>query len=248
MTDIRGALDELKARAEIDERVTAHYFRHTYASVRCPTQDRGAAVASITVATELGHQGLDQFEKVYGHLLKSPKRLPEVRYPRHGRGSGASPLHPPSRTSLSAVRRDRFRHCSVTVGNRAALSRRPISRFPTGSTGSGTCYQRLRGCARRTAEAPAASHAEGGTRFRRLRGCAEGTTEAPTNGNTGSGTRHRRLRGCAKRTAEAPAACYAEGGTRTHTTRRLEVFETHAHFRKRRIYWTLVRFRRHCTG
>lgn len=95
LRDVRAALNELKARAGIDERVTPHFFRHTYASIRCQTQDQGAAVASITVAHELGHQGLDQFEKVYGHLLKNPRRLPEVRYPLTAEDAELSRVDPP---------------------------------------------------------------------------------------------------------------------------------------------------------
>jgi len=44
MRELRGALDELKARAGIDEWVTAHYFWHTYAGIRCQTQDHVAVV------------------------------------------------------------------------------------------------------------------------------------------------------------------------------------------------------------
>jgi len=58
--------------------------RHTYASHRLLTVDRGAPVSVWAVACELGHHETDMVERVYGHALRERDRRgsrgAEVRY------------------------------------------------------------------------------------------------------------------------------------------------------------------------
>jgi hypothetical protein len=69
-SDTRATLNELQVRAEIDERVTP---------TSSVTRTRASCARRRTGRGDLGR------------ILRC---VPEVRYPRHGRGSGASPLHP----------------------------------------------------------------------------------------------------------------------------------------------------------
>ncbi len=55
-------------------------FRHTYCAARLQTLDRGAPVATYTVAKELGHGGTSLVERVYGHLGQVRHRSKAVEY------------------------------------------------------------------------------------------------------------------------------------------------------------------------
>ena len=46
------------------------------------TLDNGEPISTYTVAREVGHTDTKMIERVYGHLLKDRRRLPEVRYRR----------------------------------------------------------------------------------------------------------------------------------------------------------------------
>ena len=48
--------------------IQLHMLRHTYASQRVQTCDRGRPVALYTVARELGHKTTDMLEDRYAHL------------------------------------------------------------------------------------------------------------------------------------------------------------------------------------
>lgn len=81
LQDARGSLDAALALGEVDPtNVNFHSFRHTYATVRLQTLDHGAPVTMFTVARELGHQGVGELEKRYGHILKRPTRSEGVEY------------------------------------------------------------------------------------------------------------------------------------------------------------------------
>ncbi len=60
--------------------VRSKQFRHTYATARLQTTDRGAPVAAWTVAKELGHTGTAMIEKTYGHLGEVRHRSDAVEY------------------------------------------------------------------------------------------------------------------------------------------------------------------------
>jgi len=67
--------------------IRSKQFRHTYATARLQTTDRGAPVAAWTVAKELGHSGTAMLEKTYGHLGEVRHRSEIVRVPcRAARG------------------------------------------------------------------------------------------------------------------------------------------------------------------
>jgi len=55
-------------------------FRHTYCAARLQTLDRGAPVATFTVARELGHGGLTLVNRVYGHMGEIAHRSEVVEY------------------------------------------------------------------------------------------------------------------------------------------------------------------------
>ena len=80
LQDLRGSLGRALTSAKITKNVTWHTFRHTYTSMRLQTLDNGEPISTYTVARELGHTDTKMIERVYGHLLKDRKRLPEVRY------------------------------------------------------------------------------------------------------------------------------------------------------------------------
>ncbi len=75
-----GTLGRALTNAEITKNVTWHVFRHTYTAMRLQTLDNGEPISTYTVARELGHTDTKMIERVYGHLLKDRRRLPEVRY------------------------------------------------------------------------------------------------------------------------------------------------------------------------
>jgi len=60
--------------------IRSKQFRHTYATARLQTTDRGAPVAAWTVAKELGHSGTAMLEKTYGHLGEVRHRSEVVEY------------------------------------------------------------------------------------------------------------------------------------------------------------------------
>ncbi len=80
LQDLRGSLGRALTNAEITKNVTWHVFRHTYTAMRLQTLDNGEPISTYTVARELGHADTKMIERVYGHLLKDRRRLPEVRY------------------------------------------------------------------------------------------------------------------------------------------------------------------------
>jgi integrase len=55
-------------------------FRHSYASSRLQTVDRGAPVALWTVEQEMGHGSGDMIREVYGHLGSTRHRSEAVEY------------------------------------------------------------------------------------------------------------------------------------------------------------------------
>ena len=67
--DVRKALDHIGERAGFPKGyIRLHMPRHTYASQRVQTCDRGRPVALYTVARELGHKTTDMLEDRYLHL------------------------------------------------------------------------------------------------------------------------------------------------------------------------------------
>jgi integrase len=67
--DVRKALDHIGTRAGFPKgHIRLHMLRHTYASQRIQTCDRGRPVAMYTVARELGHRSTTMLEDRYGHL------------------------------------------------------------------------------------------------------------------------------------------------------------------------------------
>ncbi len=80
LQDLRGSLGRALTNATITKNVTWHVFRHTYTAMRLQTLDNGEPISTYTVARELGHTDTKMIERVYGHLLKDRRRLPEVRY------------------------------------------------------------------------------------------------------------------------------------------------------------------------
>ena len=80
LQDLRGSLGRALTNAKITKNVTWHVFRHTYTAMRLQTLDNGEPISTYTVARELGHTDTKMIERVYGHLLKDRRRLPEVRY------------------------------------------------------------------------------------------------------------------------------------------------------------------------
>lgn len=80
LSDLRGSIAAILEAAKIEKRVTFTTLRHTYASTRIQTLDNGAPVSLYTVAREMGHQGVNQIEKTYGHLQSTRHRSPVVEY------------------------------------------------------------------------------------------------------------------------------------------------------------------------
>lgn len=80
LSDLRGSIAAILEEAKIEKRVTFTTLRHTYASTRIQTLDNGAPVSLYTVAREMGHQGVNQIEKTYGHLQSTRHRSPVVEY------------------------------------------------------------------------------------------------------------------------------------------------------------------------
>ena len=60
--------------------IRSKQFRHTYATARLQTTDRGAPVAAWTVAKELGHTSTAMIESTYGHLGEVRHRSDVVEY------------------------------------------------------------------------------------------------------------------------------------------------------------------------
>jgi integrase len=79
--DWRKSLDAVAVRAGWKAgEIRSKQFRHTYATARLQTTDRGAPVAAWTVAKELGHTGTAMIEKTYGHLGEVRHRADAVEY------------------------------------------------------------------------------------------------------------------------------------------------------------------------
>jgi len=69
VADVRKVLDRIGERAGFPKgHIFLHMLRHTYASQRVQTCDRGRPVAMYTVARELGHKSIDMLEDRYLHL------------------------------------------------------------------------------------------------------------------------------------------------------------------------------------
>lgn len=79
--DWRKSLDAVAIRAGWKAGdIRSKQFRHTYATARLQTVDRGAPVSAWTVAQELGHSGTAMIEKTYGHLGEVRHRAEFVEY------------------------------------------------------------------------------------------------------------------------------------------------------------------------
>lgn len=79
--DTRKALDAIADRVGWKEgEIRTRIFRHTYASTRLQTLDRGAPVSPWTVAREMGHGGRSLVDRVYGHLGDVRHRSETVEY------------------------------------------------------------------------------------------------------------------------------------------------------------------------
>jgi len=86
VNDWRKSLDAVAVRAGWKRgEIRSKQFRHTYATARLQTIDRGAPVSSWTVAQELGHSGTAIIEKTYGHLgeVRHPAEVVEYRIDQH---------------------------------------------------------------------------------------------------------------------------------------------------------------------
>lgn len=74
-------LDQIAARCGWQPgAIRSRMFRHTYASARLQTTDRGEAVSAFTVSREMGHGGLRLVERIYGHLGDVRHRADVVEY------------------------------------------------------------------------------------------------------------------------------------------------------------------------
>src|SRR5712692_1264939 len=79
--DWRKSLDAVAKRAGWKSGdIRSKQLRHTYATARLQTTDRGAPVAAWTVAKELGHTGTAMIENTYGHLGDVRHRADVVEY------------------------------------------------------------------------------------------------------------------------------------------------------------------------
>lgn len=81
LTDFRKLLDAVAVRAGWKAgEITPKMFRHTYASARLQTMDRGAPVSIFTVSRELGHGSEALVKRIYGHLGTVRHRAKVVEY------------------------------------------------------------------------------------------------------------------------------------------------------------------------
>jgi integrase len=81
LTDFRKVVNRVTVPAGWEPgAITSKMFRHTYASSRLQTVDRGAPVALWTVEQELGHGSGDMIREVYGHLGSTRHRAEVVEY------------------------------------------------------------------------------------------------------------------------------------------------------------------------
>lgn len=81
LTDVRKLLDAVAVRAGWKAgELTPKIFRHTYASARLQTLDRGAPVSVFTVSRELGHGSEALVKRIYGHLGTVRHRARAVEY------------------------------------------------------------------------------------------------------------------------------------------------------------------------
>lgn len=75
------SLADIAARAGLEaSEVHPHMLRHTYASARIQTLDRGHPVSPWTVAKEMGHGGRALVDRIYGHLGEIRHRAEHVEY------------------------------------------------------------------------------------------------------------------------------------------------------------------------
>lgn len=82
LTTFRRSLDTVAERAGWKEgQIRPTRFRHTYATARLQTTDRGAPIALWTVAQEMGHSSPQMIEGVYGHPSDFRHRSEVVEYP-----------------------------------------------------------------------------------------------------------------------------------------------------------------------
>lgn len=99
-TDLRGVLKRVLEAAgvwidphDMDEddpaNPTNHTLRHTYATARLQTTDRGDSVSTFTVAKELGHRSVQLVEDTYGHLVDDRVRGETVEYVADDQGDDA---------------------------------------------------------------------------------------------------------------------------------------------------------------
>jgi integrase len=81
LTDFRKVVNRVSVPAGWEPgAITSKMFRHTYASSRLQTVDRGAPVALWTVEQEMGHGSADMIREVYGHLGSTRHRAEVVEY------------------------------------------------------------------------------------------------------------------------------------------------------------------------
>ena len=82
LDNIRKILDSVAVSAGFAKgEITSIQFRHTYATARLQTLDRGKPVPVWTVSCELGHGSTDRVEKTYGHPGgNKPHRSEVVEY------------------------------------------------------------------------------------------------------------------------------------------------------------------------
>jgi integrase len=113
LTDFRKVVNRVTVPAGWEPgAITSKMFRHTYASSRLQTVDRGAPVALWTVEQELGHGSGDMIREVYGHLGSTRHRAEVVEY-------RVEQHEPAIADRLKALRR-RFLEPSGTTSDTAA--------------------------------------------------------------------------------------------------------------------------------
>jgi integrase len=113
LTDFRKVVNRVSVPAGWEAgAITSKMFRHSYASSRLQTVDRGAPVALWTVKQEMGHGSGDMIREVYGHLGSTRHRAEVVEYRVKQHGEAV-------KDRLRALRR-RFPGPSDTIPDTAA--------------------------------------------------------------------------------------------------------------------------------
>jgi len=76
----RKTLKRCVELAELRINVTPLTCRHTYCSTRLQTTKSGAPIALLDVAREMGHNDTDMIQRVYGHVMRNPRRSDTIEY------------------------------------------------------------------------------------------------------------------------------------------------------------------------